>query len=83
LYPVSSADHSKQKEIGLAGVTWFVAHLDGKYENGIWQSWPPAPAHVRIMMRYVFWWTNADARKFGAVDRMGNMKPLYAVPQAA
>ncbi len=71
------------KAVGLSGIIWFCANLDSQYENGRWQNWPPAPAHVKFLMRCVFWWTNADARKFGAVDRTGHMKPLYAVPQAA
>jgi hypothetical protein len=70
------------KEIGVSGIIWFCAHLDAQFEGGKWQNWPPAPAHVKLLMRCVLWWTNPDARKFGAVDRVGHMKPLYAVPQS-
>jgi hypothetical protein len=58
---------------------WCFANIDLEYENGMWQSWPPAPAPVKVFMRSVFWWLNPDARKFGAVDRTGRLQPLYAV----
>ncbi len=73
----------KQKEIGLLGLLHAFSNIDTQYENGRWQSWPPAPAPVKILVRNVLWWTNAETRKFGATDRTGNLKHLYAVPQAA
>ncbi|KAK4096321.1 hypothetical protein N658DRAFT_436356 [Parathielavia hyrcaniae] len=71
------------KEIGLAGMVFAFANLDMQYENAMWQNWPPAPPPVKILAKSVFWWLNADARKFGAVDRMGNMRHLYAVPETS
>ncbi|KAK4120480.1 hypothetical protein N657DRAFT_692966 [Parathielavia appendiculata] len=71
------------KELGLAGMVFCFANLDMQYENAMWQSWPPAPPPVKVLCRSVFWWLNPDARKFGAVDRMGKMQPLYAVPESS
>ncbi|KAK4032003.1 hypothetical protein C8A01DRAFT_41560 [Parachaetomium inaequale] len=74
---------SAMKGISLLGLVWAFSNIDSQYENGRWQSWPPAPAPLKILIRSVLWWTNAEARKFGAIDRTGNMKHLSAVPQAA
>ena len=65
----------------MSGLVWFCANLDTQYEDGLWKSWPPAPAPVKLLARSVLWWINVDARKFGAVDRVGNMRHLYAVPE--
>jgi hypothetical protein len=59
------------------------ANLDLQYENGMWSNWPNAPAPVKILFRSVFWWLHSDSRKFGACDRTGKMRPLYAVPESA
>jgi hypothetical protein len=62
---------------------WAFSNIDSQFENGRWQSWPPAPTPVKILVQCLLWWTSADARKFGATDRLGKMKHLYAVPQEA
>ena len=68
--------------MGLSGLVWAFSNIDSQFEGGRWQSWPPAPTPVKILVREVLWWVNSDPRKFGATDRAGNMKHLYAVPQA-
>jgi len=69
------------KRLGLAtGLVWCFASLDLRYEDGRWASWPPAPLPVKIICRHIAWWLHTDVWKFAACDRMGNMKPLYAVP---
>jgi hypothetical protein len=62
-------------------MVWAFANLDMNYENGMWPNWPPAPGPAKVLMRSVFWWIYADARKFGAVDRTGTLRHLYAVPE--
>ncbi|KAL2192662.1 hypothetical protein P885DRAFT_72776 [Corynascus similis CBS 632.67] len=79
-------DEEGEKAMGKLGnfvVVNVFANLDVQYENGMWQDWPKAPAPVQLLMRTVFWWIYADARKFGAVDRAGNLRHLYAVPKSA
>ncbi|KAJ4288866.1 hypothetical protein N0V88_007196 [Collariella sp. IMI 366227] len=70
------------KAMGVFGMVWCFANLDIHFENDLWTQWPPAPAPVKVLTRSVFWLMNADARKFGAADRTGNMRHLYAVPQS-
>lgn len=64
--------------MGAFGMVWAFANLDVHYEDDSWLSWPPAPAPVKLLCRSVFWWMHADARRFGSVDRTGNMRPLPA-----
>ncbi|KAL2132263.1 hypothetical protein VTI74DRAFT_4003 [Chaetomium olivicolor] len=71
------------KELGPSGMVWCFANIDMHYENDLWPHWPPAPAPVKALMRSVFWWIYADARKFGSVDRSGSLRPLYAVPESS
>ncbi|KAH6616204.1 hypothetical protein B0J18DRAFT_373326 [Chaetomium sp. MPI-SDFR-AT-0129] len=68
------------KDIGLGGMVCLFANVDLKFENGMWTNWPPAPAPVLFLVKSILWWFYPE-RKFGAVDRAGNMQPLYAVPQ--
>ncbi|KAK3906060.1 hypothetical protein C8A05DRAFT_30129 [Staphylotrichum tortipilum] len=69
------------KELGVPATILCFSNIDTQYEGGMWQSWPPAPAPVKLLMQSVFWWIYADSRKFGAVDRTGKLKHLYAVPE--
>ncbi|KAL2177306.1 uncharacterized protein P884DRAFT_277564 [Thermothelomyces heterothallicus CBS 202.75] len=71
------------KKMGNFVGVWAFANMDLQYENAMWQDWPSAPAPAKLIMRSVFWWIYADARKFGAVDRAGNLRHLYAVPESA
>ena len=54
--------------------------IDIHFENDLWINWPPAPAIVKFLARNIVWWFLRDIAKFGACDRLGKMKPLYAVP---
>lgn len=64
-------------------MVWCTFNLDKNYENGMWSNWPPAPALVKVLMRFVLLCTRPDARKFGAADRTGTMRHLYAVPESS
>ena len=57
-----------------------LANLDIHYENDLHINFPPAPWIIKFICRNIVWWKNSDQWKFGACDRLGNMKPLYAVP---
>ncbi|KAK1764385.1 hemerythrin HHE cation binding domain-containing protein [Phialemonium atrogriseum] len=70
-----------QKNLGIMGLCACYAMLDIHYEDDLWINWPPAPGVVKFVCRNVVWRLNADMLKFGAVDKDGKMKPLYAVPQ--
>jgi hypothetical protein len=72
-----------QKELGMPGLVFACANLDQHFEDDMWASFPPAPAPLKFLLRSVFWWMHADFRKFGASDRAGNLRPLYAVPVSA
>lgn len=56
---------------------------DANYEGGIWADWPPMPAPVKVLAKYVFGPLNSNVVKFGPCDTSGNMRPLYAVPEDA
>ncbi|KAK4154493.1 hypothetical protein C8A00DRAFT_42718 [Chaetomidium leptoderma] len=71
------------KELGMSGLVWCFANLNVHYENDLWPSFPPAPGPVKALVRSVFWWIHADSRKFGAVDRTGSLRHLYAVPASS
>ncbi|OIW24587.1 hemerythrin HHE cation binding domain-containing protein [Coniochaeta ligniaria NRRL 30616] len=68
------------KKFGLTGLTIIFSMLDLHHEDGLWANWPPAPAVVNFLCRNLICWFVRDTTKFGACDRLGNMKPLYAVP---
>ncbi|KAK0611867.1 hypothetical protein B0T14DRAFT_441274 [Immersiella caudata] len=67
------------KEVGTAGLVWVWANIDSEFEDGRWTDWPPAPGPVRFLVSNVFWRFYGGMAKFGAVDRHGRMKPLYAL----
>lgn len=67
------------KEVGLVGMVWIWAHLDMEFEEGRWASWPPAPGPVKFLVSTLLWKFHAGMVKFGAVDRHGRMRPLYAL----
>ncbi|KAK3997762.1 hypothetical protein QBC44DRAFT_391905 [Cladorrhinum sp. PSN332] len=69
------AEHS-MKVVGIPAMVWLVANMDVHRENDIWLKWPAAPAPLKFLLRTVFWWWYADARKFGSTDRLGNLRPL-------
>ncbi|KAK4445921.1 hypothetical protein QBC34DRAFT_412474 [Podospora aff. communis PSN243] len=67
------------KEVGLVGLVWIWANIDFEFEDGRWTNWPPAPAPVRFLVSQVIWRIHGGMAKFGAADRQGKMKPLYAL----
>jgi hypothetical protein len=67
------------KALGLSGMCFFFANHNLHYENDLWLDFPPAPGVVKVACRYIFWWFHADVNKFGACDRKGHLKPLYAL----
>jgi hypothetical protein len=71
----------KQKAFGLIGLTICFSIIDIHFENNTWVDWPPAPGFIKFIGRNIIWWFVGDTVKFGACDRLGNLKPLYAVPQ--
>ncbi|KAH8903565.1 hemerythrin HHE cation binding domain-containing protein [Coniochaeta sp. PMI_546] len=68
------------KKVGLKGLSVCLTMMDLHYEDDTWINWPPMPAVVNFLCRNVIWWFVRDTAKFGACDRVGNLKPLYAVP---
>jgi len=67
--------------LGLTqGMPWCFVNLDIHFEEDRWMNWPPAPAPIKFVVRYLTYWIHSDSWKFGACDRGGNMRPLYAVP---
>ncbi|KAL1838506.1 hypothetical protein VTJ49DRAFT_2613 [Mycothermus thermophilus] len=71
------------KKIGGAGMVFCFANIDLGFEDNMWPNFPPAPAPVKVFIKNVLWWVHPDVRKFGAVDRSGKLRPLYAVPESA
>jgi hypothetical protein len=70
------------KALGLTtGLTACFLNLDLHFEDDAWIAWPPAPAPVKFIVRYLTYWLHSDWWKFAACDRLGNMRPLYAVPE--
>ncbi|KAL0935613.1 uncharacterized protein CTRU02_210204 [Colletotrichum truncatum] len=70
------------KELGLVvGLPFCFSNHDLGYEDGLWSSWPPAPNIVKLLCRHVMYRFNSKRWKFAACDRMGNLQPLYAVPE--
>ncbi|KAI5459693.1 hemerythrin HHE cation binding domain-containing protein [Mariannaea sp. PMI_226] len=68
------------KKLGLvAGLPFCFGNHDVNYEDGKWAKWPPAPMAVHLLSRHVTFWAHRDAWKFCACDRLGQMRPLYAV----
>ncbi|ERS96218.1 uncharacterized protein SPSK_01902 [Sporothrix schenckii 1099-18] len=82
-YPAECAKLGKQA-IASAGATTGIIFvftcLDVHFEDGRWAAFPPMPWIVVQMFRYVQYWFHTDWWKFGPCDRLGNMRPLYAVP---
>jgi hemerythrin-like domain-containing protein len=71
------------KEVGTAGLVWVWANIDLEFEDGRWTDWPPAPAPVKFVVSQVLWRMYGGMAKFGAVDRRGKMRPLYALSKGA
>ncbi|KAK0649644.1 hypothetical protein B0T16DRAFT_135241 [Cercophora newfieldiana] len=69
------------REMGLSGIAWAWSHIDTQFEDGLWASWPPAPAPVKFLTSTMLWRVYGSMVKFGACDKHGNMKPLFAVPK--
>jgi hypothetical protein len=67
------------KEMGMGGMTWVWAHIDAEYEGGMWAHWPDAPGPVKFLVSNVFWRVYGGMVKYGAVDRQGKLRPLYAL----
>ena len=67
----------------MPALVFAFANVNVHYEDDMWLAWPPAPAPVKVLARSVFWWMYADSRKFGAVDRAGKLRHLYAVPESS
>ncbi|CAK7210093.1 hypothetical protein SCUCBS95973_000675 [Sporothrix curviconia] len=63
------------------GIIFVLTCLDVNYEGGRWTKFPPVPWLINMMFRYIHFWVHLDWWKFGPCDRLGNMKPLYAVPK--
>ena len=70
-----------QKELGFVSLVSAWAQLDTEYEGGRWKSWPPAPAPMKFLLTTLLWKWNGNLVKFGACDRHGRLRPLYAVAQ--
>jgi hypothetical protein len=71
---------AKQKKVGLKKLTVILSMLDIHYEDDTHISFPPMPAPISFITRNIIWWFVSGTTKFGASDRYGNLKPLYAVP---
>jgi len=71
-------------EVGMltGGMSVLVGH-DVGYEGGLHKGFPPAPAPLIWGLRNVGWWVHSDWWKFGPCDRLGNLKPLHAIPVEA
>ncbi|KAI5461582.1 hemerythrin HHE cation binding domain-containing protein [Mariannaea sp. PMI_226] len=60
-------------------LTWGFFNHDKQYEEGLWQSWPPAPAPVVFIVRWITYWIHSDWWRFAPCDRYGRLKErLYA-----
>ncbi|OLN85425.1 hypothetical protein CCHL11_07994 [Colletotrichum chlorophyti] len=64
----------------ISGLPFCFSNHDVGYEDGRWASWPPAPRVLVLLVRHVTYRLHQRRWKFAACDNMGNMKPLYAVP---
>ena len=69
-----------QGQMGLAGIAWAWANIDTQFEDGMWASWPPAPAPAKFLIATMLWRAYWRLGKFGACDKNGRMKQLYAIP---
>ncbi|TQN68871.1 hypothetical protein CSHISOI_06608 [Colletotrichum shisoi] len=72
------------KSLGLVkGLPFCLSNHDVAFEGDRWAVWPPAPSVVKLLCRHGTYWIHGKSWKFAACDRMGNLKPLYAVPGKA
>lgn len=62
------------------GIIFVVTCLDVNFEGGRWSDFPPIPWVVNMMFRYIHFWVHRDWWRFAPCDRLGSMRPLYAVP---
>ncbi|KAK1971086.1 hemerythrin HHE cation binding domain-containing protein [Colletotrichum sublineola] len=69
------------KTLGLVkGLPFCFSNHDLAFEGGHWENWPPAPPVIKLLCRHITYRLHTKSWKFAACDRMGNLKPLYAVP---
>jgi len=72
-----------QKKLGLStGLPFCFVNMDIHFENDRWLKWPPAPAMVVFIVKYLAYWLHSDWWKFASVDKKGNLVHLYAVPKS-
>ncbi|PKK51813.1 hypothetical protein CI102_4364 [Trichoderma harzianum] len=55
-------------------LSWGFFNHDRGYENGLWKNWPPAPAPVVFMVRYVLFWVHSDWWQFASCDKYGKLR---------
>lgn len=68
--------------IGLTtGLPFAIVNLDRHFENDSWLTvFPPQPGQTMLaIVRNTTFYYHRDWWKFGSCDRLGNLKPLYAV----
>ncbi|CAK7210957.1 hypothetical protein SEUCBS140593_001005 [Sporothrix eucalyptigena] len=83
-YPAMASQLAEQalKNAGTTtGIIFVVTCLDVHFEGGRWSNFPPIPWIINMMFRYIHFWVHSDWWKFGPCDRLGNLRPLYAVPK--
>ncbi|KAM7220106.1 hemerythrin HHE cation binding domain containing protein [Rhypophila decipiens] len=66
--------------ITMGQLSVMFSNIDLEYEGGLWAHWPAAPGIVKLIIRWIVFPLNGNLAKFGACDRSGRLKPLYAVP---
>ncbi|KAL7917114.1 hemerythrin HHE cation binding domain-containing protein [Trichoderma austrokoningii] len=55
-------------------LSWGFFNHDKQFESGLWQNWPPAPAPVVFIVRWVAYWVHSDWWRFAPCDRYGRPK---------
>ncbi|GKT42888.1 uncharacterized protein ColSpa_03069 [Colletotrichum spaethianum] len=72
------------KALGLVkGLPFCFSNHDIAFEGGRWVNWPPAPPVIKLLCKQITYRFHTKWWKFAACDRLGNLKPLYAVPSEA
>lgn len=73
---------NSMKQIGfMTGFPFLAVNLDKHFEGDRWAAtFPPGPgqAVLAVVRNSTYWW-HSDWWKFGATDRFGKLRPLYAV----
>ncbi|RFU80058.1 hemerythrin hhe cation binding domain-containing [Trichoderma arundinaceum] len=65
----------EQSNLSVPGaLSWGFFNHDKQYEGGLWENWPPAPAPVVFIVRWVTYWKHSDWWRFAPCDRYGKPK---------